>query len=256
MARPGWAGRYLVLLLLVLSSALFVGLGLWQLERRTQKLKLIDAVDHRVGEPAADAPGPASWSFVSFDNDAYRHVRIGGTFAGGRDTLVQAATGFGPGFWMMSPLRTDAGWTVLVNRGFVSADDPRPTAPQGHVVVAGLLRISEPGGGFLHSNDPSSDRWYSRDVAAIAATRGLQGVAPYFIDADAASTASLAAGSGVAPVGGLTVISFHNSHLVYALTWYGLALMMAGACYWVVRDERRRSRAGRSGQEGGDGGED
>jgi len=236
MARPGWAGRYLVLLLLVLSSALFVGLGLWQLERRTQKLKLIDAVNHRVDQPAADAPGPASWSFVSFDNDAYRHVRIGGTFAGGRDTLVQAATGFGPGFWMMSPLRTDAGWTVLVNRGFVSADDPRPTAPQGHVVVAGLLRISEPGGGFLHSNDPSSDRWYSRDVAAIGRARHLTRLAPYFVDA-----ASSGRTRGQ-PMGGLTVVSFPNNHLQYALTWFALAgLSMFGVRRaWRSRSNSRR----------------
>jgi surfeit locus 1 family protein len=37
------------------------------------------------------------------------------------------------------------------------------------------------------------------------------------------------------PVGGLTVITFHNSHLVYAITWYALALMVAGAWWWSVR---------------------
>ena len=41
-------------------------------------------------------------------------------------------------------------------------------------------------------------------------------------------------------MGGLTVISFHNSHLVYALTWYALALMVAGISWWIVREERRR----------------
>src|SRR3546814_6228890 len=55
------------------------------------------------------------------------------------------------------------------------------------VRVTGLLRMSEPGGAFLHHNDPDNGRWYSRDVAAIAAAQGLAGtkVAPYFIDADA-----------------------------------------------------------------------
>jgi surfeit locus 1 family protein len=41
------------------------------------------------------------------------------------------------------------------------------------------------------------------------------------------------------PVGGLTVISFPNNHLVYALTWYALAVMMVAALVWVIRDERR-----------------
>ena len=63
---------------------------------------------------------------------------------------------------------------VLVNRGFVPpelrasghatplANEPAPVA------VTGLLRMTEPGGGLLRANDPAADRWYSRDVAAIA----------------------------------------------------------------------------------------
>jgi surfeit locus 1 family protein len=108
--------------------------------------------------------------------------------------------------------------------------------------VTGLLRITEPKGGFLRANDPAAERWYSRDVAAIAAARGLADAAPYFIDADAAPN------PGGLPVGGLTIVAFPNSHLVYAITWYGLAVMLAGAVLYVVRDERRvRSKpAGRA----------
>jgi cytochrome oxidase assembly protein ShyY1 len=48
-------------------------------------------------------------------------------------------------------------------------------------------RISETRGGFLRANDAAAGRWYSRDVAAMAAALGLQqsSVAPYFVDADA-----------------------------------------------------------------------
>jgi surfeit locus 1 family protein len=79
--------------------------------------------------------------------------------------------------------------------------------------------MSEPGGGFLREERPGADRWYSRDVQAIAA-RAAWTVAPYFVDQDA--------GAGRSPalaVGGLTVISFNNNHLVYALTWFALAAM-------------------------------
>ena len=42
------------------------------------------------------------------------------------------------------------------------------------------------------------------------------------------------------PVGGLTVIAFRNAHLVYSLTWFGLAgLALAGAVLVL-----RRGRAG------------
>ena len=42
------------------------------------------------------------------------------------------------------------------------------------------------------------------------------------------------------PRPGLTVIQFTNTHAIYALTWYGLALMVLGAAWLVVRHERRK----------------
>ena len=99
------------------------------------------------------------------------------------------------------------------------------------MTVTGLLRMSEPGGGFLRANDAKADRWYSRDVAAIAASKRIDQAAPYFIDADASSN------PGGFPVGGLTVVQFRNSHLVYALTWFSLALMSLGGLI-VLRRSR------------------
>jgi len=84
----------------------------------------------------------------------------------------------------------------------------------------------------------AGERWFSRDVQAIAAARGLDRVVPYFVDADAAPSASGTAPAW--PAGGLTVIAFPNSHLVYALTWYGLALMVLAAAGYAWREERRR----------------
>jgi surfeit locus 1 family protein len=136
-------------------------------------------------------------------------------------------------------LETVDGYVVLINRGFVSPLQRDPaTRSEGQIegvtTVTGLLRISESGGAYLRTNDPAADRWYSRDVAAIAAARALTDVAPYFIDADASGTES-----GAAPIGGLTVIRFSNNHLQYALTWFGLALMVAGGAFLVLRYEWR-----------------
>jgi surfeit locus 1 family protein len=111
-------------------------------------------------------------------------------------------------------------------------------------MVTGLLRITEPEGAMLRSNDPAAGRWFSRDVAAIAAARGLTDVAPYFIDADGAS------GGPDSPVGGLTVIRFHNNHLVYAITWYSLALMLAGGVVHIIRQEWPRAGTSRLWAEG------
>lgn len=169
--------------------------------------------------------------------DEYRRVIATGNWLEDRSTLVQAVTELGGGYWVMTPLARDDGTTVLVNRGFVPATERDPTSwrprSQGAVTVTGLLRISEPGGGFLRANDPSSDRWYSRNVAAIAASRSLNSVAPYFIDAE-----RIPGESGL-PIAGLTVVTFHNNHLVYALTWGALALMAAVGAIFVNLDRLR-----------------
>lgn len=217
-----------------------LGLGTWQVERRAWKHALVARVDARVHAEPVPAPGPAEWAGIGPD-DAYRHVRLEGTFLNGRETLVQAVIGEGPGFWVLTPLRRPDGSVVLVNRGFVPAERRDPATRRdgqiaGDTVVTGLLRLSEPGGAFLRTNAPADGRWYSRDVAAIAAARGLTGAAPYFVDADAAPE-----NPGGLPVGGRTVIAFADNHLVYAITWYAMALMLAGAVLYALFGSGRRS---------------
>ena len=224
---------------------MLAALGTWQLERRSWKLDLIERVTTRVHAPPAAAPGRAEWPLVTAADYEYRHVRVTGVFLNDRETQVAASTELGPGYWVLTPLRIRDGTLVLVNRGFVPTDRRDPATRKageiaGETTVTGLLRITEPGGTLLRSNDPSADRWYSRDVAAIAAARGLTDVAPYFIDADADRYAQ----RPDFPVGGLTVITFHNNHLVYAITWYGLALMLAGGTAYVIRQEWRARRTG------------
>nr|WP_249806915.1 SURF1 family protein [Bradyrhizobium sp. 1] len=216
--------------LTVLSLATFVvliALGVWQIERRASKLALIDRVEQRVHAPAQPAPSPASWLAVSTANDEYRHVSVAGRFLHDRETLVQAVTEEGPGYWVLTPLKRDDGTLVLINRGFVPSERRDASTRQGgnpdsRVEITGLLRITEPNGGFLRNNVPQHNRWYSRDVAAIAAARGLDNIAPFFVDADAGSQ------TAGGPIGGLTVVSFPNNHLIYALTWFALAFMLAG----------------------------
>lgn len=240
-ARPVWVLALFGLLALAGIAGL-TALGIWQLERRVWKLDLIERVDARIHASPVPAPGPEAWASVSAASDEYRRVGVTGRFLNDREALVQAVSDLGGGFWVMTPLVTDRGFTVLVNRGFVPPEkrDPATRAdgqPQGEVTVAGLLRLTEPKGGFLRSNDPAAGRWYSRDVAAIAAANGLEQAAPYFIDVDGTRN------PGGWPVGGLTVISFPNSHLGYALTWFALDLMLIGAVLFVIRSEMRRRRA-------------
>jgi surfeit locus 1 family protein len=227
--------------LALLGVAGLAALGNWQVARRAWKHDLIARVDARVHAAPVPAPAPPDWPRITATKDEYRRVRAVGTFLPDRNTLVQATTALGGGFWVLTPLRTQDGFLVLVNRGFVPGERREAAwlaagEPVGKVTVTGRLRITEPGGGFLRANVPAESRWYSRDVAAIATARGLADVAPYFIDAETGE------GPGKYPVGGLTVIAFPDNHLIYALTWYALALMLAGAICYVAREEWRARR--------------
>lgn len=249
-ARPrSRAALILLAVCAMLAFAGFAALGTWQLFRLQWKLALIERVEHRVHALPVPAPGPAQWAQIHAAADEYRHVRVAGTFLYDRTTPVQATTELGFGYWLLTPLRGEDGSVVLVNRGFVPAADlPRAlavrpdesTGEQGRTTtVAGLLRMTEPGGAFLRHNDPADNRWFSRDVQAIAAARSLSRVAPYFVDADATADPAAAPSASGHPIGGLTVVSFHNNHFAYALTWYALALMVAGAVFWAAREEKR-----------------
>jgi len=239
----------------LLLVALFLGLGTWQVFRLQWKLDLIARVDARVHAAPVTTPPAARWAQLTRESDEYRRVRLAGHYLYEYTTPVQALSELGAGFWLLTPLCTAEGHIVYVNRGFIPAADNKPgryparvasttahpcAAGGERVALTGLLRISEPKGGFLRENDPAANRWYSRDIAALAAAHGLDRpapngaptVAPFFIDAGMGQDP---AGAPEHPTGGLTVISFQNNHLVYALTWYALALMVGAAAWWVRR---------------------
>ncbi|QFY63671.1 SURF1 family protein (plasmid) [Rhizobium grahamii] len=236
------AGTAIFCGMMVLLIAALISLGVWQIERLSWKEALIARVDQRVHAEPVTAPARAEWEKVSRATDEYRHVTAEGTFDNGKETLIYASTTLGPGYWVITPLNLDDGTSILINRGFVPTEKRDPaTRGEGQistpVKIAGLLRITEPKGTLIKSNDPANERWYSRDVAAIAEQRNVANVAPFFIDADVTQN------PGGLPVGGLTQIAFPNNHLVYAITWFVLAIMAVGLLAFVLRSELRSRRS-------------
>lgn len=199
--------RRALILMSVLGVALFLALGVWQVQRLGWKVQLIAAVEARLAAaPIAPAEGLPE----------YTRVTVTGRYDG-PDLLVKAVTEQGPGFWVMTPFQTE-GLSLWINRGFVP-EGVTPPAPS-ETQVTGLVRATQPGGGFLRKNDPP--RWFSRDLAAMDAATGRR-TADWFLDAQT---------GGPLPVPGLTVVAFPNHHLQYALTWFAMAALLAGAAWW------------------------
>lgn len=238
MSAAASAGRVrsviVPILFAIVGCAVLVSLGFWQLHRLAWKEALIHAVETRIGAPAVPAPGPEAWQPFDIDRFDYQHVALRGRF--GTDevhvyTVLSDPHGSlsGQGYWIVTPFVTAGGWRVFVNRGFVPGDGKGPAAypppPPGDIALDGVLRGAEQAGTFTPRASPETRLFFVRDPVEISAALGLKDrpVAPYTVDATSAFTPP-----GGIPQAGETRTIFPNSHLQYALTWFGLAIGLVG----------------------------
>lgn len=223
MFRPLWWPTLLALPAL----GVLLALGLWQLDRLAAKERLIATAGERTRMAAVGLPEPASWAGLELEEWVYRPVTAEGVFEHDAEAYIYTVLSDprgdlgGAGYLVMTPLRLPQGAAVLVNRGFVPDALKEPsTRSQGQisgpVTVTGLLRAAERPGRFAPKPDVDANVWYSRDILAIGAARGLAEPAPFYIDEGPREGVPV-------PQGGETRVSFPNPHLGYALTWFGLA---------------------------------
>ena len=210
-----------------LLFALLCGLGTWQLERLQWKLALIATVN---GHMAA-APMTLDTILAMPPDDAqYRRVTVAGRFDHGKEAYVFTTDATGaPVYHVLTPFKT-AGKTLMVDRGEVPKDklDPATRAagnPQGETRVTGVWRAPDAPGVFTPAPDVGKRIWYARDLRAISTADHLELAAPVVIEADSTPN------PGGWPKGGQTVVNFRNQHLSYAVTWFGLAIVLL--CVWI-----------------------
>src|ERR1700739_489808 len=105
--------------------ALFIGLGVWQLQRRVEKHALIAALTERLALAPGALPSPAQWSALTPARDESRRVSFTATYQHLPDAMVYSSGSAvredisGPGTWAFLPARLASGETVVVNAGFV-----------------------------------------------------------------------------------------------------------------------------------------
>jgi Uncharacterized conserved protein len=225
-SRPG----LLVSVLALAAFAILIALGTWQVERLQWKENLLATISERMQAPPAPLDEIAALVATGGEIE-YRPVVVRGRFLHDREQFFFATHSGRTGYFVYTPLERQDGSILLVNRGFVDMDlkDParRPAGQvEGEVEVVGLAREKLAGkpSSIVPDNDPAKNIFYWKDLDAMAANAGLDParVLGFFVDADAT------ANPGGYPIGGVTIIDLPNNHLQYAVTWYGLALALAG----------------------------
>lgn len=248
--------------ILLLPCALTGGLGAWQMTRREEKTRAIDAraraLDSTVnaGKAVVGRDGVVEYArcLVRGELDASKTVRVG--------PRAKSVCGVSvPGGLIVTPVRLwdgnrrrGGGWfgskgkgegdgeakTVLLIRGW--APDSWMDA-DACVKTEGVAKESERPGRFTPDNSPVESRWYWLDAPAIAEACGLARDTP-LIQAVAESEALRVGPDGEPKYPSAStkdeLMTFPVSpeqHLGYAVTWFALSAFTGAMA--VVRMRRR-----------------
>jgi cytochrome oxidase assembly protein ShyY1 len=232
--------------------ALFVSLGMWQLQRRVEKHALIARLTERLAAAPGPLPSPSRWSALTPAQDEFRRVSFVATYQPGPDAMVYSSGSAvrddisGPGTWAFMPAVLPTGETVVINAGFVQNTMQDRTQQDGavsrlitneSVTLTGYIRFPEAAGALTPSENPAKRLWFTRDHLAMARALGWgeggRPVAPFYIDLEQPVPAS-----GIPKPGPLEV-HLKDDHLQYAITWFGLAGAVVIAFGVWLRTQRR-----------------
>jgi surfeit locus 1 family protein len=244
--RRSWLG---LLVPALLAFAVLIGLGIWQIQRKAWKEGLIASLTERLALPSEALPAAKTWPQLDQASDEYRRVTFSATFNNAKEALVFAAPSTfrpdvsGPGYWVFTPARLADGSVVMVNRGFVpdGRQDPK-SRPDGQVSgpvdIAGAMRWPDTRHWFTPNDDLAHNLWFARDPLSIAAAKNIGPVAPFYVEQETPVP------PGGLPQPGELVVSLPDNHLQYALTWFGLAAVLAGVFISWAFTTGRRNGAG------------
>lgn len=220
---------WLLIACAVPALVVLIMLGNWQVQRLAWKEDLLATIETRLGGTPVLASEIAR--LVADGADIrYRPVTATGIFDHANEQHFFATHRGASGYYVYTPLVMSDDRMVLVNRGFVPFDlkDPSTRAEgqvDGPVTITGLARerLAEKPSPIVPNNDLEQNIYYWKDWSNMVAQSGhkMDGtVLPFFLDADDTPN------PGGWPVGGVTRIDLPNNHLQYAVTWYGLALVL------------------------------
>ncbi len=236
-AVSGWRRWFAYAALTAVFGASCVGLGIWQLDRREEKVAEITLIQANFdATPVALSdlvPSPAS-----SDPDAeWRPVIVEGTYATADQVLVRNRTSeLGTGFEILTPLVTNDGTVFVVDRGWVekSASGAGPAAvpspPDGPVLVTARLRTGERS---IPGQSASANLVPTIELGALAERWNVPVYSHFYGELIAESPAAPAGAPLAKPS------TSEGNHLSYAFQWMAFAILGIIALLWAIRRERR-----------------
>src|SRR5262249_22983317 len=129
----------------------------------------------------------------------------------------------GPGTFVFAAAQTADRQSIVIDRGFVPEGKVAQAAPGGPVQIVGYIRFPEKASWLTPPPDLRKRLWVARDHVGMAHAVNWGAIAPFYIDLESPPPPS-----GLPKPGPLEV-HLKDDHLQYAMTWFGLALVIAAA---------------------------
>jgi cytochrome oxidase assembly protein ShyY1 len=228
-----WMGYLALTVVFAIVSSFF---GLWQWDRRGQAVAAINVLEanwDRVPQELVSAEG------LSPTSDQWTPVLVRGEYAPQDQILVRTRPRGGQvGFEVLVPLRSDTGFTVVVNRGWIPTGESRdfpdlvPEAPTGEVSVVARIKPGEP---TLRGRGAPEGQLPSIDLGAMENAVGYELETEFFLLLDSETPQS-----AVAPLPSLRPVLDEGPHLSYTLQWFVFALLALIAFVALLRQEARQ----------------
>ena len=207
------------------SLIVLLMLGFWQLDRLAWKTALIENFNARANAAAILPPDPSA-DLSQFE---FQNLDLTGRFLHDKELYLTGRTYEGnAGFHVVTPFQTVAGQLLLVNRGWVSEAYREPetrlfSVKEEQISLRAVLRLPQQKGYFVPENDPENGFWFTLKPEEMAAFLELDEVVRTYY-ADQVRTSAVL----TLPIAAETRIEVRNTHLNYALTWFGVALSLIG----------------------------
>jgi len=234
--------RWLALLAFVaIMSGIFVRLGLWQWHRLEQRRATNAQIIANRAQPVKDFTQVFGKQIT--DLDQWQRVHARGEFDAEHQFQVRYRSNAGETGWeAVTPLVTEDGTTVLINRGFVARPKGQPfpeavpAPPSGTVSVVGYVRRSERGKDT--ATVPHEGKVRLINAPAISASLGRPVLDGYIMAVTIEPEQE-----GEFKAIALPELS-DGPHFWYALQWWSFTGMaLAGLVVFIRRDVRELRRA-------------
>ncbi len=216
----------------LISFAVCIALGVWQIQRMHWKNDLIAKAE--AGLKSSPKPFASDATYQEFEK-----LEVSGVFIHDKEMLFGQYYGDQWGYKVVTPLKTQKGKYVFINRGWIPKENRDASTrseqqTEKPVTIVGLVRLGNKKGLFTPENDAAKNFWFWFDITAMKSYTGLENATDFVIEKVATDQEKDAR---TLPIPAKEEVKFYNAHLAYVITWFGIALsiLVIYIAYGIMR---------------------